>query len=181
MKKAIALLLVLVMAFFACSCGGKNNGELTEEEKYVFKSSEKQKVYKSGSNYMIFYYEGETITGIDTVMTFPSEEVATSSLEVLKKNENKKVAEIVQEGKFIVMHMTDEYISDYLKMTADGVESYLKGQGYVLVEKIEDEATTAASKETEKKTEKATTKAPEKTTAKATEKAAEKTTTAAKK
>ncbi|MBQ7580815.1 MAG: hypothetical protein IJU39_05865 [Clostridia bacterium] len=183
MKKTVAILLVFIMAFFACSCGGKSDPKSPEEKKYVFESSEKQKVYKNGNNYMIFYYKGDEISGIDTVMTFQTEEAATSSLEVLQKSAN-KTAEIVREGKFIVMHMSDEYISDYKIMTVDGIESYLKAQGYVLVEKIEEEETTAADakKTTAKSEEKTTAKSGEKTTAKSDEKTTAKpaeTTTAA--
>ncbi|MBQ7654578.1 MAG: hypothetical protein IJS17_05850 [Clostridia bacterium] len=168
MKKTVAILLVLIMAFFACSCGGKNEKTGSEEEKYVFKSSETQKVYKNKNNYLIFYYSNDEITGIDTIMTFPTEEAAISSLEVLQKNET-KTAEIVREGKYIVMHMTDEYISDYKLMSAEGIESYLKAQGYILVEKVGEE-TTAEQTTAAPKTEKATQKADEKTTAKPAEK-----------
>ena len=158
MKKVIALVLVFVMVFFACSCGKNGGGNSPEEEKYVFKSSETQKVYKNNNNYMIFYYKNDTVTGIDTVMTFQTEEAAISSLEVLQKAGNDN-SEIVREGKFIVMHMNDAYLADYLKMTGDGIESYLKAQGYVLVEKIEEETTA------EQKTEKPTEKVAEETTA----------------
>lgn len=190
MKKIIALLMMVVMIFTVCACGAKSGGS-APEDKYVFKSDETQKVYKSKNNYMIFYYDKESkIKNIDTIMTFPSEESASSSFEVLKKSESLTVGEMSLEGKYIVIHMTDKYVGDYQQMTADGVESYLRGQGYVLVEKIDDAETTTAKpaddkteKTAEKKDEKATTKAAEKTTAKANEKkttkAAEQKTTAA--
>ena len=172
MKKTVAILLVFVMAFFACSCGGKNSGE-NPEDKYVFESDKSQKVYKNNNNYLIFYYKKGEISGIDTVMTFPTEEVAISSMEVLEGSNSKSAGDIVREGKYIVIHMSEEYISDYNKMSDEGVESYLKGQGYVLVEKIEDETTAeqtnGAPATTAAPTESAATKADEKTTAKPAE------------
>lgn len=185
MKKIIALLLALSVMTAVCACGKKPSTEKegkktetttsVEEGKYVFKSDKKQKVFKSGNNYLIFYFEDKEIKDIDTVMTFSNDEAAQASLEVLKKVEDKKYGEMVREGKFVVIHMTDAYIQDYKKMDEAGLESFLKAQGYILVEKVGDETTTvkAEGKTTAKSDAKATTAAAKTT-------AAQKTTAAAK-
>lgn len=167
MKRIVAFLMLFVMIFTVCACGKKE--PTTPEEKYVFESDKTQKVFKSGNNYMIFYYDKESkITGIDTVMTFKTEQTAKSSYEVIKKTEDANTGEFVLEGKYIVMHMSENYIADYLNMTEEVLESYLKGQGYVSVEKIEDDAETTTKKpETTAKKEETKTEKPAETTAKA--------------
>lgn len=169
MKKVLAFLMAVAIMLSICACKKTEAGDKTsttekttsvEEGKYVLKSDEKQKVYKNQNNYMIFYFEGEKVSAINTVLTFATEKAAESSLQVLKKSENKSWGSIAREGKYVVINMTEAYLKDYNEMTAQGREDYLRTQGYIIVEKA-PVSTTAAT--TAKQTEKSTAKATEKT------------------
>ena len=147
MKKLLAILMAAGIILAASACGNNQPAgekETTtapattsvEEGKYVMQSNEKQTVYKNKSDgYLLMYTEGEKITGIDTVLTFKTEEIAQSSLEVLKKTPPKgATSEMVREGKYIVMHMSENYIKDFNDMTKESRDAFLKGQGYTLIE-----------------------------------------------
>jgi len=146
MKKFIAILMAAGIMLASSACGNKQpagNNETTvpattsvEEGKYVMQSSEEQTVYKNKNNgYLLMYTKDGKITGIDTVLTFKTEEIAQSSLDVLKKNPPKgATAEMVREGKYVVMHMSENYIKDFNDMTKESRDAFLKGQGYTLIE-----------------------------------------------
>lgn len=172
MKKVLAFLMAMAIVLSISACkkteGGDVNTTTTtapetttsvEQGKYVLKSNEKQKVYKNQNNYMIFYFEGEKVSGIDTVLTFETEKSAESSLKVLKESKNNSWASIAREGKYVVIKMTEDYLKDYNEMTAQGREDYLKTQGYIIAEKAPVSTTTQPT------TEKTTVKATEKTSA----------------
>ena len=172
MKKVFAFLMAMAIVLSISACkkteGVDVNTTTTtapetttsvEQGKYVLKSNEKQKVYKNQNNYMIFYFEGEKVSGIDTVLTFETEKSAESSLKVLKESKNNSWASIAREGKYVVIKMTEDYLKDYNEMTAQGREDYLKTQGYIIAEKAPVSTTTQPT------TEKTTVKATEKTSA----------------
>ena len=159
MKKILVIIMAIGVMFAVCSCGKKSEAEKkpevttsVEEGKYEAKSNATKKVFRNNTNYLMFYYEedGKTIKGIDTVMTFGSEDIAKSSLEVLNKNKNTNFGEMVLEGKYIVIHMSENYISDFKKMSEADLEGYLKGQGYILAEKYEEPTTVQDTKKADK-------------------------------
>lgn len=117
----------------------KSNENITKKDsdmQYVFESNETQKVFKNGSNYMFLYYNGSIVIGIDTVMTFQDEESAHLVFETLKDNDNPGVDKTEIDGKYVILHMNDSYVSEYNYFPMGdwaNEEDYLSSQGYELV------------------------------------------------
>lgn len=143
MKKILLVLFYVIICFSLTGCGEEivdngddiskqkevidNNGDEQDQDNYEFISTDNKLVFvdKSGNNYSVFYFDNENITKLETVVVYPTEELAQLAYQSAK-NENPDEV-ITKSGKNIIIVQD---ASEYNGFTKSQLESALELAGY---------------------------------------------------
>lgn len=126
MKKYLKLFVVLFLCTFLVGCGCSKKEDKKDEKAEVRLYTEGNKlVYNNNDVYkLVFYYDGDKITGYEHYYTYADSKAAEDALKKAKEElkNNKTIKEIKQVDKYVVYVMNE---SEYKDKTVSSVkESY---------------------------------------------------------
>ena len=140
MKKA---LIIIALSLFLIGCENNNgiqnssnntvDNPVEKSEKVDLYSDESKLVYKqSKGSYLVFYYDGNKITGYETYLDYEDEETASVAYEVLKEDHSayNNVKNIKQNGQYVVIEYNEieyaAYSLDDIKRINSALEEVKK-------------------------------------------------------
>ena len=147
MKKLIT---IFALCLLLTGCGDKENTEeaekvvnnttsnTTEEvkkdvEKIELYSDDTKIVFKQvNGSYLVFYYEGDSITGYETYLDYEDTTTASVAYTVLKADHSayENVEEILQKGQYVIIKFNNDAYSGYtleeVKLTYSALEQIQK-------------------------------------------------------
>ena len=139
MKKIILCSLLFLMMLFATGCGNDtttgedetNNGgssseveSKSDDDKIELYSDNTKMVFQNGTSSLVYYYEGDKITGYHAYIDYENAATANYVLSMLDKNES--IAKAYTKGRYVVIEYAE---SEYENTTTDEIRllySYLE-------------------------------------------------------
>lgn len=139
MKKILTMIMVLgCVMMLITGCGNnsdtpndESNGNNQQEQQggnqqqgtdLKWYSDDTRIVYKYFNEYlMVFYYSGNTITGLEYVYDYEHSDIADSVFEEFKAEEEKEydVASVVKDGQYIIVKYTEDH---YNELTVESIK-----------------------------------------------------------
>ncbi len=139
MKKIILCSLLFLMMLFATGCGKTTEDDINEygnpegtnetvnsndNDKIELYSDNTKMVFQNGTSSLVYYYEGDKITGYHAYIDYGNAATANYVLSMLDKDES--IAKAYTKGRYVVIEYAE---SEYENTTTDEIRllySYLE-------------------------------------------------------